>query len=57
VSGLSWLAEHCGSDYGDKGIAPSKLSPRLIDNACGSPTTGRNWHSVLKIREMIEVRR
>jgi uncharacterized protein (DUF1697 family) len=29
----------------------------VIDNACGSPTTGRNWNSVLKIGEMIEARR
>lgn len=36
--------------------ARSKLSPLLIDKACGSPTTGRNWNSVLKISEMIEQR-
>jgi uncharacterized protein (DUF1697 family) len=42
--------------YGAKGVAGSKLSPLLIDKACGSPTTGRNWNSVLKIRQMIEAR-
>jgi uncharacterized protein (DUF1697 family) len=43
-------------DYGANGVAGSKLSPRLIDQACGSPATGRNWNSVLKISKMIEDR-
>jgi uncharacterized protein (DUF1697 family) len=43
-------------DYGLSGVARSKLSPLLIDRACGSPTTGRNWNSVLKISQMIEER-
>jgi uncharacterized protein (DUF1697 family) len=51
AGGVLWI------DYGPKGIAASKLSPLLIDKACGSPTTGRNWNTVLKIREMIEARR
>jgi uncharacterized protein (DUF1697 family) len=51
AGGALWI------DYGAKGIARSKLSPLLIDKACGSPSTGRNWNSVLKIREMIEARR
>ena len=37
-----------------KGIARSKLTPTLIDKACGSPTTSRNWRTVLKLREMAE---
>jgi uncharacterized protein (DUF1697 family) len=43
-------------DYGAKGVAGSKLSPHLVDKACGSPATGRNWNSVLRIRQMIEAR-
>jgi uncharacterized protein (DUF1697 family) len=43
-------------DYGANGVGRSKLSPLLIDKACGSPTTGRNWNSVLKISEMIAER-
>jgi len=44
-------------DYGLKGVHGSTLSPLLIDKACGPPTTGRNWNSVLEIREMIAARR
>jgi uncharacterized protein (DUF1697 family) len=44
-------------DYGAEGVAGSKLSPLRIDKACGSPTTGRNWNSVMKIRDMIDARR
>ena len=43
-------------DYGVNGVHASKLIPLLIDKACGSPTTGRNWNSVLKISKMIEER-
>jgi uncharacterized protein (DUF1697 family) len=43
-------------DYGAQGVARSKLSPVVIDKACGSPTTGRNWNSVLKISEIIAAR-
>jgi uncharacterized protein (DUF1697 family) len=50
AGGALWI------DYGTTGVGPSKLSPLLIDKACGSPTTGRNWNSVLKICEMIEAR-
>jgi uncharacterized protein (DUF1697 family) len=35
------------------GIAASKLTPALIDQAAGSPTTGRNWRTVVKLREML----
>jgi uncharacterized protein (DUF1697 family) len=37
-----------------EGVARSKLTPALIDKACGSPSTGRNWRTVLKLREMAE---
>jgi uncharacterized protein (DUF1697 family) len=36
------------------GIARSKLTPTLIDKACGSPSTGRNWRTVVKLKEMAE---
>jgi uncharacterized protein (DUF1697 family) len=50
AGGALWI------DYGNNGAGKSKLTPLLIDKACGSPTTGRNWNSVLKIRELIEAR-
>jgi uncharacterized protein (DUF1697 family) len=50
AGGALWI------DYGANGAGRSKLSPPLIDKACGSPTTGRNWNSVVKIREMIAAR-
>ncbi len=43
-------------NYGAPGVAGSKLTPSLIDKACGSPTTGRNWNSVLKIAEILTAR-
>jgi uncharacterized protein (DUF1697 family) len=51
AGGALWI------DYGANGAGKSKLTPLLIDKACGSPTTGRNWNSVVKIGEMIEARR
>ena len=50
AGGALWI------DYGANGVGKSKLTPLLIDKACGSPATGRNWNSVLKIGEMIEAR-
>jgi uncharacterized protein (DUF1697 family) len=35
-------------------VGTSKLTPSLIDKACGSPTTGRNWRTVLKLQEMAQ---
>jgi uncharacterized protein (DUF1697 family) len=43
-------------DYGAGGVARSKLAPTLIDKACGSPTTGRNWNTVLKLQAMLAAR-
>ena len=37
-----------------EGIARSKLTPSLIDKACGSPATGRNYRTVIKLKEMLE---
>ena len=37
-----------------EGIARSKLTPAAIDKACGSPATGRNYRTVLKLKEMLE---
>ena len=35
------------------GAGTSKLTPALIDRLAGSPTTARNWRTVLKLREML----
>jgi uncharacterized protein (DUF1697 family) len=50
AGGALWI------DYGASGVGNSKLTPALIDKACGSPATGRNLNSVLKIAEMITAR-
>ncbi len=50
VDGNLWI------DYADSGIADSKLTPATIDKACGSPATGRNLNTLLKIQEMIDAR-
>lgn len=36
------------------GAGRSKLTPALLDSLVGSPITGRNWRTVLKIAEMLE---
>ena len=36
------------------GVGISKLSPALIDKASGSPTTGRNCRTVVKLKKMPE---
>jgi len=35
-----------------EGVGTSKLTPGIIDKAAGSPSTSRNWRTVLKLREM-----
>jgi uncharacterized protein (DUF1697 family) len=37
-----------------EGVGTSKLVPTLIDKAAGSPSTSRNWRTVLKLREMAQ---
>jgi len=37
-----------------KGVAGSKLSPRVIDKAVGSPATGRNWNTMSKVRNLLQ---
>lgn len=37
-----------------QGVGTSKLIPALIDKAAGSPSTSRNWRTVLKLREMVQ---
>jgi uncharacterized protein (DUF1697 family) len=37
AGGALWI------DYGVNGAGKSKLTPLLVDKACGSPATGRNW--------------
>jgi uncharacterized protein (DUF1697 family) len=50
AGGALWI------DYGVNGVGNSKLTQLLIDKACGSPATGRNLNSVVKIAEMIAAR-
>jgi uncharacterized protein (DUF1697 family) len=35
------------------GVGTSKLTPALIDKAAGSPVTGRNWRTMIKLQEMV----
>jgi uncharacterized protein (DUF1697 family) len=35
--------------YAD-GIGRSQLTPKVIDNAVGAPTTARNWNTITKLR-------
>jgi uncharacterized protein (DUF1697 family) len=37
-----------------EGMGSSKLTPALIDKAAGSSSTGRNWRTVVKLKEMME---
>ena len=37
-----------------EGVGTSKLTPALVDKACGSPSTARNWRTVVKLKEMAE---
>jgi uncharacterized protein (DUF1697 family) len=37
-----------------EGVGASKLTPALIDKACGSPSTGRNYRTVIKLKEMLD---
>jgi len=37
-----------------EGVGTSKLTPSLIDKACGSPSTGRNYRTVIKLQEMLD---
>ncbi|HMG46217.1 MAG TPA: DUF1697 domain-containing protein [Allosphingosinicella sp.] len=37
-----------------EGVGVSKLTPALIDKACGSPSTGRNYRTVMKLAEMLD---
>jgi uncharacterized protein (DUF1697 family) len=34
------------------GVGKSKLSPALLDRLVGSPVTGRNWRTVLKLHDL-----
>jgi uncharacterized protein (DUF1697 family) len=47
--------ERCGAAimiHYPKGQADTRLTPVLIDRLAGSPTTARNWTTVLKLRDM-----
>lgn len=37
-----------------EGVGTSKLTPTRIDKAAGSPSTGRNWRTALKLQEMAQ---
>ena len=37
-----------------QGVGTSKLTPKLIDRAAGSPVTARNWRTVTTLMEMLE---
>ncbi len=37
-----------------EGVGTSKQVPALIDKAAGSPSTSRNWRTVLKLQEMAQ---
>ncbi len=37
-----------------EGVGTSKLTPAVIDKAAGSPSTSRNWRTVLKLQEMAQ---
>jgi len=41
--------------YFPNDISRSKLSPKVIDKAVGSATTGRNWKTALKIQDLASV--
>ena len=50
AGGALWI------DYGASGIAGSKMTPAVIDRACGSPATGRNFNTVQRLSAMLEAR-
>ena len=37
-----------------EGVGTSKLTPAVVDKAAGSPSTSRNWRTVLKLQEMAQ---
>jgi uncharacterized protein (DUF1697 family) len=47
AAGVLWV------HYPD-GVGKSKLTPGMIDRAIGSPATGRNYRTVLKLAEMTQ---
>ncbi|MFY9986063.1 MAG: DUF1697 domain-containing protein [Chthoniobacterales bacterium] len=40
--------------YYPAGVGQSKLTAKLIEKKLGSPGTGRNWNTVLKLATMVE---
>jgi uncharacterized protein (DUF1697 family) len=43
-------------DFGNHGVARSKLTPALFDKLAGSTVTARNWNTVQRLQDMIEAR-
>ena len=37
-----------------EGVGTSKLTPAIIDKTAGSPSTSRNWRTVLKLQELAQ---
>lgn len=36
------------------GIGKSKITPTVIDRSIGSPATGRNWNTLVKLRDLAQ---
>jgi uncharacterized protein (DUF1697 family) len=55
VGGHEAVADHDGQVYVSypDGIGRSKLTVPLIERALGTPVTGRNWNTVLKLAAML----
>jgi uncharacterized protein (DUF1697 family) len=47
MGGAIWI------DFGQAGVAGSKLTPAFLDKAAGSPLTARNWNTVQVIARML----
>ena len=51
---VSVFGEGLWIDYAS-GVARSKLTPKILDKAFGSPVTCRNWRTVQKLADMLGV--
>jgi len=40
--------------YYSAGVGTSKLTTKLIEKKLGTPNTGRNWNTVLKLAALAE---
>jgi uncharacterized protein (DUF1697 family) len=53
---LAWAAGAVWIDFGPLGVHASRLTPAVIDRACGSPTTARNRKTVAALSAMVSAR-